>query len=295
MVYEESDTDIAGGDAAAAVLDLFHRRPVALGVLAELAGREPTARSSGGRSPAGDAKAWDLMERQVGAVTTGAFQVFTTSATTTGAVQVEDGRSEHRLSHLRERPRESAARTDRRATRACRSARSRSSTPRRTWDAGGGQLPRHQLSNLPRSGAVLDGPAWQLIRYPNMYASIAATTTSWSASPRYVRRVSWASCCSGAARTNHLRIGAPLFHQTVGLRAFMDFQDPRGTVARDTAILRSSRPGQAQDHQAENLLRLHGNGPRRREARASASPRGSSSGGKPGRRRGEPAADRGRT
>jgi predicted TIM-barrel fold metal-dependent hydrolase len=71
-----------------------------------------------------------------------------------------------------------------------------------TWDMDGA------AANFPDINFVifhvglpfLDETCWQLIRYPNLYASIAATITSRSGRPGCSRRSS-ASCSSGAART----------------------------------------------------------------------------------------------
>ncbi len=46
----------------------------------------------------------------------------------------------------------------------------------------------------------LDEVLWQIVRYPNLYASIAATVNFISRQPRVFRRCS-GRCCGGAART----------------------------------------------------------------------------------------------
>jgi len=94
----------------AALTDLFQRRPVALGKFPapSWTAADPDPPGFWGRSPAGGTQALDLMERHAGEYNYARVQFFTTSATTTGGRTRADGRSEHRLPHLREGPRNSA-------------------------------------------------------------------------------------------------------------------------------------------------------------------------------------------
>ena len=56
---------------------------------------------------------------------------------------------------------------------------------------GSSELPRHKFPDLPRGFVIfhvglsfIDETCWQLVRYPNLYASIAATINFIVRSPR---------------------------------------------------------------------------------------------------------------
>ena len=128
-----------------------------------------------------------------------------------------------------------------------------------TWDMDGA------AANFPDINFVifhvglpfLDETCWQLIRYPNLYASLAATDQlrrpgAPACSPR-----SSASCCSGAARTRSSTAReAPIWQPQWALQAFMDFEIPQDLC--DGYGYPQLTDQAKRKILGENLLRLHG-------------------------------------
>jgi uncharacterized protein len=127
-----------------------------------------------------------------------------------------------------------------------------------TWDMDGA------AANFPDINFVifhvglpfLDETCWQLIRYPNLYASIAATINFVVRAPRMFAEIMGKLLFWCGEDKIIYGSEAPLFHPQWALRAFMDFQIPQDlcegygypqlTDQAKRKIL------------GENLLRLHG-------------------------------------
>jgi len=127
-----------------------------------------------------------------------------------------------------------------------------------TWDMDGA------AANFPDINFVifhvglpfLDETCWQLIRYPNLYASIAATINFVVRAPRMFAEILGKLLFWCGEDKIIYGSEAPLFHPQWALRAFMDFQIPQDlcegygypqlTDQAKRKIL------------GENLLRLHG-------------------------------------
>ncbi len=92
----------------------------------------------------------------------------------------------------------------------------------------------------------LDEVLWQIVRYPNLYASIAATVNFISRQPRVfaetLGKMLW-----WCGEDKILYGGeAPIWHPQWALEAFWDFELPEDIVER-ARLPAADRPGQAQD------------------------------------------------
>jgi uncharacterized protein len=127
-----------------------------------------------------------------------------------------------------------------------------------TWDMDGA------AANFPDINFVifhvglpfLDETCWQLIRYPNLYASIAATINFVVRAPRMFAEILGKLLFWCGEDKIIYGSEAPLFHPQWALRAFMDFQIPEDLCAgygypQLTEQAKRKILG-------ENLLRLHG-------------------------------------
>ena len=127
-----------------------------------------------------------------------------------------------------------------------------------TWDMDGA------AANFPDINFVifhvglpfLDETCWQLIRYPNLYASIAATVNFLVRAPRMFAEILGKLLFWCGEDKIIYGSEAPLWHPQWALRAFMDFQIPEDLCAgygypQLTDQAKRKIVG-------ENLLRLHG-------------------------------------
>ena len=189
MVYEESDTDMLVA-MPLPLTDLFQRRALALGEVRRagpprprphgLLGLGQPARGTQGARPDGAPGRGVRRARRSSS---------TTSATTTAQPfpwRMDD--PQDRVPGVREGP-GARRQPDRRAQgRAARPAADRAHP-----DLGHG---RRAAANFPDINFVIyhvglpfiDETCWQLIRYPNLYASLAATVNFVVRAPRHVRR-----------------------------------------------------------------------------------------------------------
>jgi uncharacterized protein len=102
----------------------------------------------------------------------------------------------------------------------------------------------------------LDETCWQLIRYPNLYASIAATINFVVRAPRMFAEILGKLLFWCGEDKIIYGSEAPLFHPQWALRAFMDFQIPEDLCA---GYGYPQLTDQAKRKiLGENLLRLHG-------------------------------------
>ena len=127
-----------------------------------------------------------------------------------------------------------------------------------TWDMDGA------AANFPDINFVifhvglpfLDETCWQLIRYPNLYASIAATINFVVRAPRMFAEILGKLLFWCGEDKIIYGSEAPLFHPQWALRAFMDFQIPEDLCA---GYGYPQLTDQAKRKiLGENLLRLHG-------------------------------------
>jgi predicted TIM-barrel fold metal-dependent hydrolase len=127
-----------------------------------------------------------------------------------------------------------------------------------TWDMDGA------AANFPDINFVifhvglpfLDETCWQLIRYPNLYASIAATINFLVRAPRMFAEILGKLLFWCGEDKIIYGSEAPLFHPQWALRAFMDFQIPEDLCA---GYGYPQLTDQAKRKiLGENLLRLHG-------------------------------------
>ena len=141
-----------------------------------------------------------------------------------------------------------------------------------TWDMDGA------AANFPDINFVifhvglpfLDETCWQLIRYPNLYASIAATINFLVRAPRMFAEILGKLLFWCGEDKIIYGSEAPLFHPQWALRAFMDFQIPEDLSA---GYGYPQLTDQAKRKiLGENLLRLHGLDVEETKARLSAKP-----------------------
>ena len=141
-----------------------------------------------------------------------------------------------------------------------------------TWDMDGA------AANFPDINFVifhvglpfLDETCWQLIRYPNLYASIAATINFVVRAPRMFAEILGKLLFWCGEDKIIYGSEAPLFHPQWALRAFMDFQIPEDLCA---GYGYPQLTDQAKRKiLGENLLRLHGLDVGEMKARLSAKP-----------------------
>ncbi|HXL20310.1 MAG TPA: amidohydrolase family protein [Streptosporangiaceae bacterium] len=108
----------------------------------------------------------------------------------------------------------------------------------------------------PRRAAVPRQTCWQLIRYPNLYASIAATVNFVVRAPRMFAEILGKLLFWCGEDKIIYGSEAPLWHPQWALRAFMDFQIPEDLCA---GYGYPQLTDQAKRKiLGENLLRLHG-------------------------------------
>ena len=103
-----------------------------------------------------------------------------------------------------------------------------------------GRVPRHQLRDLPRRPPFIDETCWQLIRYPNLYASMAATHQLHRSRAPHVRRDPRQAAVLVRRGQDHLRLGGAAVPSAVGAGGVHGLRDPAGSVRRATGT-RSSR------------------------------------------------------
>jgi predicted TIM-barrel fold metal-dependent hydrolase len=136
------------------------------------------------------------------------------------------------------------------------SGRSRSSTPRpETW-TGCGQLPDINFAIFRVGLPFIDETCWQLIRYPNLYASLAATVNVLVRAPRMFAEILGKLLFWRGEDKIIYGSEAPIFHPQWALPALMDIQIPDDLCAgyghpQPTDQAKRTILG-------ENLLRLHG-------------------------------------
>ncbi len=127
-----------------------------------------------------------------------------------------------------------------------------------TWDMDGA------AANFPDINFVIfhvglpfiDETCWQLIRYPNLYASLAATINFVVRAPRMFAEILGKLLFWCGEDKIVYGSEAPIFHPQWALRAFMDFELPQDLVdgygyPQLTDVAKRKILG-------ENLLRLHG-------------------------------------
>jgi predicted TIM-barrel fold metal-dependent hydrolase len=102
----------------------------------------------------------------------------------------------------------------------------------------------------------LDETCWQLIRYPNLYASIAATINFVVRAPRMFAEILGKLLFWCGEDKIIYGSEAPLFHPQWALRAFMDFQIPQDLC--DGYGYPQLTDQAKRKILGENLLRLHG-------------------------------------
>ena len=141
-----------------------------------------------------------------------------------------------------------------------------------TWDMDGA------AANFPDINFVIfhvglpfiDETCWQLIRYPNLYASIAATVNFVVRAPRMFAEILGKLLFWCGEDKIIYGSEAPLWHPQWALRAFMDFQIPEDLCA---GYGYPQLTDQAKRKiLGENLLRLHGLDLAEARAKASAKP-----------------------
>ena len=127
-----------------------------------------------------------------------------------------------------------------------------------TWDMDGA------AANFPDINFIIshvglpfiDETCWQLIRYPNLYASLAATINFVLRAPRMFAEILGKLLFWCGEDKIVYGSEAPIFHPQWALRAFMDFSIPQDLVdgygyPQLTEVAKRKILG-------ENLLRLHG-------------------------------------
>ena len=127
-----------------------------------------------------------------------------------------------------------------------------------TWDMDGA------AANFPDINFVIfhvglpfiDETCWQLIRYPNLYASIAATMNFLVRSPRMFAEIIGKLLFWCGEDKIVYGSEAPIFHPQWALRAFMDFQIPQDLC--DGYGYPQLTDQAKRKILGENLLRLHG-------------------------------------
>ena len=121
-----------------------------------------------------------------------------------------------------------------------------------TWDMDGA------AANFPDINFVifhvglpfLDETCWQLIRYPNLYASIAATINFLRPGTADVRGDPGQAALLVRGRQDHLRLGGAAVPPAVGAARVHGLPDPRGPL-RWLRLPAAHGPGQAQDPRRE--------------------------------------------
>ena len=230
MVYEESDTDMLVA-MPLPLTDLFRDGLSPWEACADLAGRDPDRTVFWGSvNPLEGRRALDLMERQVGEFGARAFKFYNVRYDygkpypwrmddPNIAFPIFEKAQElgvnligvHKGVPLGPQPIEHT----------------------QTWDMDGA------AANFPDINFVifhvglpfLDETCWQLIRYPNLYASIAATINFVVRAPRMFAEILGKLLFWCGEDKIIYGSEAPLFHPQWALRAFMDFQIPEDLCA----------------------------------------------------------------
>jgi predicted TIM-barrel fold metal-dependent hydrolase len=133
-----------------------------------------------------------------------------------------------------------------------------------TWDMDGA------AANFPDLNFIifhvglpfLDETCWQLIRYPNLYASLAATINFLVRAPRMFAEILGKLLFWCGEDKILYGSEAPIFHPQWALRAFMDFQIPEDLCA-GYGYPATHRPSQTQDPRGEPATPAR-HGPHRR-------------------------------
>ena len=239
----------AGSDAAAADRPV-PGRPVALGSCADLAGRDPDRTVFWGSvNPLEGRRALDLMERQVGEFNARAFKFYNVRYDFGSpypwrmddpniAFPIFEKAQElgvnligvHKGVPLGPQPIEHT----------------------QTWDMDGA------AANFPDINFViyhvglpfLDETCWQLIRYPNLYASIAATVNFIVRAPRMFAEILGKLLFWCGEDKIIYGSEAPSVAPAMGAARVHGLPDPRGPVRR-LRLPAAHRPGQAQDPRRE--------------------------------------------
>jgi uncharacterized protein len=255
MVYDESDTDMLVA-MPLPLTDLFKDGLSPWQECADLASRDPDRTIFWGSvNPLEGRKALDLMERQVGEFGARAFKFYNVRYDygTPFPWRMDDPQvafpifekaqelgvnliGVHKGVPLGPQPIEHT----------------------QTWDMDGA------AANFPDINFVifhvglpfLDETCWQLIRYPNLYASLAATINFLVRAPRMFAEIIGKLLFWCGEDKIVYGSEAPIFHPQWALRAFMDFQIPED-------LCQGYGYPQLTDQAkrkilGENLLRLHG-------------------------------------
>jgi predicted TIM-barrel fold metal-dependent hydrolase len=255
MVYEESDTDMLIA-MPLPLTDLYRDGLSPWEECAELASRDPDRTVFWGSvNPLEGRKAIDLMERQVGEFGAKAFKFYNVRYDygTPYPWRMDDPQvafpifekaqelgvnliGVHKGVPLGPQPIEHT----------------------QTWDMDGA------AANFPDLNFVIyhvglpfiDETCWQLIRYPNLYASIAATVNFVVRAPRMFAEILGKLLFWCGEDKIVYGSEAPLWHPQWALRAFMDFEIPQDLCEgygypQLTPVAKRKILG-------ENLLRLHG-------------------------------------
>jgi predicted TIM-barrel fold metal-dependent hydrolase len=255
MVYDESDTDMLVA-MPLPLTDLFRDGLSPWETCAELASRDPDRTVFWGTvNPLEGRKALDLMERQVGEFGAKAFKFYNVRYDYGSPFpwRMDDPKvafpifekarelgvnliGVHKGVPLGPQPIEAT----------------------QTWDMDGA------AANFPDINFVifhvglpfLDETCWQLIRYPNLYASLAATINFVVRAPRMFAEIIGKLLFWCGEDKIVYGSEAPIFHPQWALRAFMDFSIPQDLCdgygyPQLTDVAKRKILG-------ENLLRLHG-------------------------------------
>ena len=194
-------------------------------------------------------KALDLMERQVGEFGAKAFKFYNVRYDYGTALPVADGRPADRLPGLREG---AGAGVNLIGVHKGVPLGPQPIEHTQTWDMDGA------AANFPDINFVIfhvglpfiDETCWQLIRYPNLYASLAATINFLVRSPRMFAEIIGKLLFWCGEDKIIYGSEAPIFHPQWALRAFMDFQIPQD-LCDGLRLPAAHRPGQAQDPRRE--------------------------------------------
>ena len=249
MVYDESDTDMLVA-MPLPLTDLFRDGLSPWETCAELASARPRphdllglGQPAGGPQGARPDGAPGRRVRRQG------VQVLQRALRLRLAVPVADGRPPGRLPDLREGP-GAGRQPDRRAQgRAAGPAADRAT---QTWDMDGA------AANFPDINFVIfhvglpfiDETCWQLIRYPNLYASLAATINFLVRAPRMFAEILGKLLFWCGEDKIVYGSEAPIFHPQWALQAFKDFSIPQD-LCDGYGYPQLTDVGQAQDPRRE--------------------------------------------
>ena len=245
MVYEESDTDMLVA-MPLPLTDLFKDGLSPWQECAELASRDPERTIFWGSvNPLEGRRALDLMERQVGEFGAKAFKFYN--------VRYDFGMP---YPWRMDDPRIAFPIFEKAQELGVNLIGVHKGVPlgpqpiehTQTWDMDGA------AANFPDINFVifhvglpfLDETCWQLIRYPNLYASLAATINFLVRSPRMFAEIIGKLLFWCGEDKIVYGSEAPIFHPQWALRGVHGLPDPAGSVRR-LRLPAADRPGQAED------------------------------------------------